>query len=167
MTPATIIREAQADGVRLALSPAGTIKATGDGAAVSRWLPIIREHKPGIVDALQKSAKVDAILAQARETLPITTSKLRALLSADDLADIATGDIPPETVTAYAKVFAGRVRQNRDILCIHGTTVAGVLVTTERGHCVSSLSVESPGEEELTQLHARGELRLLRNAKVC
>ena len=56
MTPAAIIRQASADGVNLALSPAGTIKATGDGAAVNRWLPAIREHKPGIVAALQEAA---------------------------------------------------------------------------------------------------------------
>jgi hypothetical protein len=55
MTPATIIREAQADGVSLTLSPAGTIKATGDGAAVSRWLAVIREHKAAIVEALKVS----------------------------------------------------------------------------------------------------------------
>jgi hypothetical protein len=48
MTPAAIIREAAADGVSLALSPAGTIKATGDQAAVIR-LPVLREHKPEIL----------------------------------------------------------------------------------------------------------------------
>jgi hypothetical protein len=56
MTPATIIREAQSDGVRLALSPTGTIKATGDGAAVNGWLAVIREHKAGIIDALKVGA---------------------------------------------------------------------------------------------------------------
>jgi len=56
MTSATIIREAQAEGVRLALSPAGTIKATGDGAAVNRWLAVIREHKAEIVEALKVGA---------------------------------------------------------------------------------------------------------------
>ncbi len=56
MTPATIIREAQADGVRLALSPAGTIKATGDGAAVNRWLAAIRESKAEIIEALKVGA---------------------------------------------------------------------------------------------------------------
>ena len=44
MTPLAIIRQAQADGVKLALSPVGTIKATGKGDAVNRWLPVIREH---------------------------------------------------------------------------------------------------------------------------
>ena len=55
MTPATIIREAQAEGVRLTLSPAGTIKAIGDGAAVNRWLAAIREHKAEIIDVLKVS----------------------------------------------------------------------------------------------------------------
>jgi hypothetical protein len=45
MTPETIIREAQSEGVRLALSPTGTIKANGDSAAVNRWLAVIREHR--------------------------------------------------------------------------------------------------------------------------
>ncbi|MDP2834661.1 MAG: hypothetical protein Q8Q28_15440 [Pseudomonadota bacterium] len=56
MTPTAIIREAAADGVRLALSPAGTIKAAGDAAAVHRWLPVIREFKPGILAALSPIA---------------------------------------------------------------------------------------------------------------
>lgn len=60
MTPATIIREAQADGVRLALSLAGTIKATGDGAAVNRWLPVIRERKADLVEALKLPASMTA-----------------------------------------------------------------------------------------------------------
>ena len=56
MNPARILERASADGVTLTLSPAGTIKATGDGAAVNRWLPVIREHKPGILAALQEAA---------------------------------------------------------------------------------------------------------------
>ena len=53
MTPAAIIREAQADGVSLNLSPAGTIKATGHGAAVNRWLAVIRERKAEVIEALK------------------------------------------------------------------------------------------------------------------
>ncbi|MGH8586207.1 MAG: hypothetical protein ACREWE_08525 [Gammaproteobacteria bacterium] len=49
-----IIREAAADGVSLALSPAGTIRAAGDQAAMNRWLPVLREHKPGILAALRQ-----------------------------------------------------------------------------------------------------------------
>jgi hypothetical protein len=56
MTPAKIIREAQGDGVRLTLSQVGTIKAIGDGTAVNRWLPVIRERKAEIIDVLKVGA---------------------------------------------------------------------------------------------------------------
>lgn len=67
MTPATIIQQAAEDGVNLALSPAGTIKAVGGQAAVNRWLPLIREHKPGIVAALQEAANDDTFSDPAME----------------------------------------------------------------------------------------------------
>lgn len=53
MKPATIIRDAEADGVNLTLSTAGKIKASGNQKAVSRWLALISENKPGIIEALQ------------------------------------------------------------------------------------------------------------------
>jgi len=59
MNPATIIREAQAGGVRLALSPAGTIKATGSKAALARWLPAIRGCKASIIEVLKAGASDD------------------------------------------------------------------------------------------------------------
>ena len=75
MTPAAIIREAQAEGVRLALSPTGTIKATGDGAAVNRWLAVIREHKAEIIDVLKvcagDTAAIRRWLAHIGETDPV------------------------------------------------------------------------------------------------
>ncbi len=55
MNPATILERAKADGVTVTLSPAGTLKAAGEDTAVTRWLPVIREHKPGIVKTLQKA----------------------------------------------------------------------------------------------------------------
>ena len=56
MNPATIIREAQAEGVGLELSNNGTIRATGNGAAVNRWLTVIRERKSEIIDVLRAGA---------------------------------------------------------------------------------------------------------------
>lgn len=56
MTPGAIIREAQAEGVRLAISDTGTLKATGDGAAVESWLPTIRRHKDALIAELQGAA---------------------------------------------------------------------------------------------------------------
>lgn len=55
MTPALIMQQAQADGVQLVLSPAGTIKVIGSGKAVNRWFDVIRENKPEIIDVLKTS----------------------------------------------------------------------------------------------------------------
>ncbi len=62
MTPATIIQKAMADRVTLALSPAGTIKAQGNGEAVNRWLPVIREHKAELLAVLRAGNDGDAEL---------------------------------------------------------------------------------------------------------
>jgi hypothetical protein len=56
MNPAIIIKNAEMDGVVLALSATGTIKATGDGAVVNRWLPMIRAHKESIIAVLKVGA---------------------------------------------------------------------------------------------------------------
>lgn len=86
MTPATIIKEAQADGVRLALSPDGTIKAVGSGEAVNRWLPLIRSHKAELLAELRAAneatydaapdaaaeARRQRVLAMLRENPTIT-----------------------------------------------------------------------------------------------
>ena len=53
MTPAAIIQEAAVDGVMLAKTPSGTLKATGNQAAITRWLPVLRENKPGILAVLE------------------------------------------------------------------------------------------------------------------
>lgn len=53
MTPAAIINAATADGVTVALSPVGTIKAVGVRSAVDKWLPVLREHKPALVRILK------------------------------------------------------------------------------------------------------------------
>ncbi len=52
MTPAELIHQARADGVTLGLKPDGSLKAGGLPEALTRWLPTIREHKAGIVEAL-------------------------------------------------------------------------------------------------------------------
>lgn len=67
MTPAAIIQQAAVEGVKLAVSPTGTIKATGQQEAVTRWLPVIKEYKPRIVAALQEAAN-DPMTDSAAET---------------------------------------------------------------------------------------------------
>ncbi len=63
MNPATIILQATADGVSLALSATGTIKATGEAVVVNRWLSLIREYKVGIISALQEAANDATVTA--------------------------------------------------------------------------------------------------------
>ena len=75
MSPATIIIQATADGLNLALSATGTIKATGETAVVNRWLPLIREHKVDIISELQAAAN-DAV--QIWPDLPVDRSIVTA-----------------------------------------------------------------------------------------
>lgn len=69
MTPDTIIQRATAEGVRLALSATGTLKATGEQGAVNRWLPIIREQKPLIVKTLLEATALTGDLPAIRAWL--------------------------------------------------------------------------------------------------
>jgi hypothetical protein len=84
MTPAAIISAAQAEGVTLRLSPAGTIKATGDGVAVNRWHAVIRERKFEIIEVL-RVGPVDTAFMTAEEE-----STVRAWLVLIEETDQAT-----------------------------------------------------------------------------
>lgn len=107
MTPETIIEKAQADGVSLALSTTGTIKASGDGATVTRWLPIIREQKPAIVKALLEAnactgdlAAIQAWLTFIGESDPtIITDVLKQCQRDADARDYFTGRAAAELPT--------------------------------------------------------------------
>ncbi len=56
MTPAAIIKHALEDGVTLALTQSGMIKAKGDKSTIIRWLPLIKENKPKIIQVLWEAA---------------------------------------------------------------------------------------------------------------
>ncbi len=53
MTAAAIVRRAYEEGVNLTLTPAGTIKAVGEGQAVARWLTVLQKHRSEIVNLLR------------------------------------------------------------------------------------------------------------------
>lgn len=55
MKPVDLIAAALADGVTLRLD-GGKLKVIGETAVVNRWLPLIREHKPEMIDALKVGA---------------------------------------------------------------------------------------------------------------
>lgn len=114
MTPTAIIRKAQFDGVRLALSPGGKIRVTGDGGSVNRWLKVIKGHRPEIVKALQYQGVEDPTIEAAR--LTITSAAIRAglrpidvwgWLSCDDLTWIGSGKAEAlEALQAYCEYWA-------------------------------------------------------------
>ena len=52
MTPAAVIKGAAADGVTLALTGSGAVRASGESAAVARWRGAVAQHKTAIVDLL-------------------------------------------------------------------------------------------------------------------
>ena len=101
MTPAAIIKEAMADGVNLALSPAGTIKAAGEGSAVNRWLPLIREEKAGILVALQQAVTP----APKVGTGDTATASRWWLIHDPDREPLEVACYPPAT---HAEILAGR-----------------------------------------------------------
>lgn len=66
MTAATILRDSAAAGVTLSLSAAGTIKATGEKAAVALWLATIKENKVDIIALLSEGASRKPCRAASR-----------------------------------------------------------------------------------------------------
>ena len=103
MTPAAIIQKVTEDGVTLTATPSGSIKASGESDAVSRWLPIIRENKPNILAALQDAEKVLApsiatedAKQQALARLQIDPNVRYALVTTDP-------DTDPVLLTVYIR----------------------------------------------------------------
>lgn len=93
MTPASILQQATAGGVSLALSADGKIKATGDQSAVDKWLPTIRNNKTGILCELQRGyrrAKVLALLEGKRFALFVDDDKTDPVIAAVGIRDLAT-----------------------------------------------------------------------------
>lgn len=56
MSAVSIIREALADGVKLALASSRAVRASGEEEAVNRWRVLIQEHKAEIIAALKAGA---------------------------------------------------------------------------------------------------------------
>jgi hypothetical protein len=96
MTPVEIIEQATVDGVILALSPAGTITATGDQTAVDKWLPTIRDNKPSILCELQRErrrAKVLALLGGKRFALFVDDDKTDPVIATVGIREVATFEL--------------------------------------------------------------------------
>ena len=62
MTPAEIIEFLAEEGVVLAISTTGNIKATGDQLVINEWLMKIRNNKSGILCELQREQRLAKVL---------------------------------------------------------------------------------------------------------
>ena len=62
MTPEEILERATVEGVSVVLSSIGTVRVTGNQAAVDRWLPAIREHKVNILSELHRERRRTEVL---------------------------------------------------------------------------------------------------------
>ena len=96
MTAATLIACAAAEGVALDLRARGTIQASVANATVTRWLPVIREHRNEILAALK-----------VRRLVPDLADELIAFWEAD-VADIL--QLPDEALQRLAEDY----RRHRD-----------------------------------------------------
>lgn len=67
MSPIEIIERVTAEGLRLALSPSGSISAKGDQWVIDRWLPAIKHSKVAIIAELQVDDRRAKVLAMLRE----------------------------------------------------------------------------------------------------
>ena len=96
MNTAELIEQVTAAGVILALSPAGTIKATGDQSAVNRWLPTIRDNKPDILLELhreQRRIKVLELLGGKRFALFVDNDNTDPVIATVGIRDVATFEL--------------------------------------------------------------------------
>ena len=75
MRAAEIIRDAMVDGVNLALSGSGKIKASGNREALDRWISLISEHKPGIIEELQPTAELKRLVRLCGEFYGFTEAE--------------------------------------------------------------------------------------------
>jgi hypothetical protein len=61
MSAVVLIQAASSDGLRLSLTPAGTIKAIGPRNALARWTPTLREHKAELIEELSQAASAFSV----------------------------------------------------------------------------------------------------------
>ena len=61
MSAVALIQAASNDGLRLSLTPAGTIKAIGPRDALARWTLALREHKAELVEELSQGESANFV----------------------------------------------------------------------------------------------------------
>lgn len=182
MTPAAIIETASREGVVLSLSDTGTIKATGVGVVVNRWLPTIRERKTEIIGVLKRGGN-EPVTPITQQPVPMTAENetaIRAWLA-------LIGEIDPVTIaevidgcrqdTATRRYFTGRATAELPKPALHtddrrtcdqcANLIARHCHAAKRGEIVASRNYEpirdlprrcegyAPGVEDPDQRHGR------------
>jgi hypothetical protein len=116
-----ILAELRAAGIALSVD-GGNLVATPKAALTDELRSLIRDHKAELVAELAAPGELlkprgpvnpHEVLAAACDGVGIAPEVFRSLLSHEDLDDIAAGDIPVETLRAYAQAFAGGLRSGR------------------------------------------------------
>lgn len=83
MKPSEVLEMALTDGLTLSISTAEKIKIIGDQSIIDEWLPLIREHKTGIIVLLKQEMKQKKVL----EMLAADPAKKYAVLVGDVTTD--------------------------------------------------------------------------------
>lgn len=81
MNAAEIVKSAAADGLTVGLSAAGKIKATGGREALTRWRPLLRQHKLAIIKLLRGPTLPPWCRADCPHLRRVELHKLPALLA--------------------------------------------------------------------------------------
>lgn len=100
-TTFSILTRAKDAGVTLWVE-SGALRYRGDRDRVDAILPDLRAHKPEIIRTLD-------IVTRACNGLPLPPDRFMAEMSEADIADIEAGEIPLETLKAYAESIATRI----------------------------------------------------------
>lgn len=88
MSASTILKCALADGVRITLSPVGTLKISGEPANVSRWTDAVKSHKGEIVDALTVLELARTDYFTHKDTCPICSLSWAATASCEEHGEL-------------------------------------------------------------------------------
>lgn len=109
MTLAAILRQAENEGVVLTLSASGKVKVAGQQTVVDRWLPLIQQHKPEIIRALQ-GANQDPMERDERKLARLVARVCRAYYLSD--GEIVTAiDAALADFEAARATFEGMARK--------------------------------------------------------
>lgn len=92
MTAADILESAAFDNVVVALFDDGKAHITGDPAAISEWLPVLREHKAAILRELRHQ-KIAAMLEHQRCAAMVEDASTDPVIATCGIRGIATFEL--------------------------------------------------------------------------